>query len=353
MTPWRMVLPLAVVLALALAWCAYWLIAVEAAKREYAGIAGHGLRLDCQREQWTGFPFRITLICDRPAFRLGSGEITVAGHGSALSVTALAYRPTHVIAELAAPSSLTHTRTASATGSLPDRTTLISERGAIRVGAHLGHGGVNRLSGRLSGWAGRISAMKAGHMMIEAAVEAGFFAVHWGPDGDTADARLISVEASAVAASGISASGQRSGHLVVDRAEIAAAIAGATDDAGRFALADLKAWQAADGEVEIRHLVLAQGDREIAGTGEARLDARGRIEGKLDLAVKEMGLILGDLISAGHLQPDEAIMARTAIELLARGAPAPRPGWSRVPVKLSRGRLYFGPFKVAVLAPLY
>jgi hypothetical protein len=140
--PWRIAFPLFAILVMAAVWVGYWYLALEIARREFADLAGHGVRIECEREQWTGFPFRVTLVCDRPVFRIGAGAVTLTGQGARLSATALVYRPSHVIAELAGPSTLTQTRAPDPAGRLPDQIVLVSDGAPVRAGLQFDFGKV-------------------------------------------------------------------------------------------------------------------------------------------------------------------------------------------------------------------
>lgn len=354
--PWRIALPLFAVLVLSAAWVGYWYFALLTAQREFSSLDARGVRIDCDHEQWAGFPFRIILVCDRPAFRIGAGEATLAGEGVRLSATALVYRPTHVIAELDGPSTLTQTRTPDPSGRLPDQVTLVSERGPIRAGLQFDLDGVERVSAHFTGWSGRLVARALGRTLEDAAVSARGLAVHWSRPASQAmaggeqqvalDATFLTIVGTLTAAFGLD-------RLTLDRAELAVAATRISAPDGRITVADLKAWQAAGGELRVDHLALVQGTRQAAGTGVVRLDDQGRLDGRLDLEVKDLDTVFDELTASGRLTSDQATLAATALRLLAKGAPAPEPGWSRVPVRLSRGRLYFGPFKAAKLAPLF
>src|SRR5690606_32795125 len=141
--------------------------------------------------------------------------------------------------------------------------------------------------------------------------------------------------------------------LTIDRAELAVSATRTTAHDGRLFVSDLKAWQAAGGALHLDHLALVQGPRQAAGSGDLRLDPEGRLDGTFDFTIKDLGAVFDDLIAGGRLTSDQAPLASTALTLLATGAAAPEPGWSRVPVRLSRGRLYIGPFKAAQLAPMF
>ena len=82
--PWRMFGPLLLVLLLMAGWSIYWLFASAAARNASEAarlrLAGDGIRLDCSKEEWGGFPFRFEFTCDGP--RLTSSQGTLSANAS-------------------------------------------------------------------------------------------------------------------------------------------------------------------------------------------------------------------------------------------------------------------------------
>jgi hypothetical protein len=78
-----------------------------------AALAERGVVVDCPDRGIGGWPFRIEVTCAAPtlSFADGRGDLRLAG----LGVSALVYRPNHVIAELVGPASLRRT----AVGAVP------------------------------------------------------------------------------------------------------------------------------------------------------------------------------------------------------------------------------------------
>src|SRR5262249_53903941 len=71
---WRIVLPLAVVILLALGWSGFWFYAAGRAQSEFAAWrtrqAAAGREVSCASESVSGFPFRLELRCAEPAANL-------------------------------------------------------------------------------------------------------------------------------------------------------------------------------------------------------------------------------------------------------------------------------------------
>jgi hypothetical protein len=105
--PWRLLAPLAAVLALFAAWSGYWLIAFNIAQQEVAArrtvLAAQGTTIACQDESWGGFQFRFEFACRAPVL-----DAAIQGHqinlrGAALLIVAQAYDPSRIVALLDGP----------------------------------------------------------------------------------------------------------------------------------------------------------------------------------------------------------------------------------------------------------
>lgn len=105
--PWRMFLPLGIVLLLAILWTGYWFIASGIAKDRLAAerlkLAAQGMTLECSQEGWGGYPFRFEFSCSSPAVSYG-GKVEL--HSSNLMFVALAYAPWQVAALIDGPTHL-------------------------------------------------------------------------------------------------------------------------------------------------------------------------------------------------------------------------------------------------------
>jgi len=129
--PWRMFLPLGIVLILALFWSIYWFVASGAAQdrfsKERAALAAQGMTLVCSGESWAGYPFHFEFTCTSPVLTYGSkAEVRF----SKLLLVALAYAPSQVAALIDGPTSFT------APGSAPMSITHQRALAAVTFGAN-------------------------------------------------------------------------------------------------------------------------------------------------------------------------------------------------------------------------
>src|ERR1700722_17177958 len=78
---WRLLLPLALVVVLALVWTAFWFYAAARAQTEVAAWnqreAAAGRVLSCATQEFGGFPFRFELRCLAPELRLTKAHVSL------------------------------------------------------------------------------------------------------------------------------------------------------------------------------------------------------------------------------------------------------------------------------------
>ncbi len=102
--------PLAGVMLLFAAWSGYWVFAFNLAQQETANrramLAAQGTTLSCLDESWGGYPFRIEFTCRAPVFDTKVQEHAVTVHASSLLIVAQAYNPSSIVALLDGPTSI-------------------------------------------------------------------------------------------------------------------------------------------------------------------------------------------------------------------------------------------------------
>ena len=107
-SPWKMFLPLGIIVLLAVLWSCYWLVASGIAKdrlaAERSDLASRGITLGCAQESWGGYPFHFEFHCSSPILAdAGRVEIRSAN----LLLVALAYAPWQVAALIDGPTTVT------------------------------------------------------------------------------------------------------------------------------------------------------------------------------------------------------------------------------------------------------
>lgn len=296
--PWRMFLPLAIVLILALLWTVYWFVASSIARDRFgverARLAEQGLVLSCTQEGWGGYPFHLEFSCRSPIVRYQErAELRPAG----LMLVALAYAPWQIAA-------------------LVDGPTLLSAEG--------------------------LAPTKISHERTLAAVT---FDKSWQPS-IAAEVPRISVGVTGKADKLMlftrpSASGGTDVALDVSRMSYAFP--------GRPPLAidqgSLKGTIQPDDSFRIDALELNQGALRYWGSGTLALDAQRRISGQIDTETNDIQALLSIVGPQLGLSDDKIANLRTMLGLLGNGA--------KVPILAKDGALYVGPFQVAELKPIY
>lgn len=105
--PWRMVLPLALVVVLAAGWSAFWFFAASQAETAIAGWrareAQGGRIHSCSSQSLTGFPFRIEVRCTDPKLEFRNGEAPLALTAKDALVATQIYSPDLLIGEFTGP----------------------------------------------------------------------------------------------------------------------------------------------------------------------------------------------------------------------------------------------------------
>jgi hypothetical protein len=111
--PWRMILPLAVVILLALGWCIYWAVASRIVQSEVesriAALPRSGTTFECTQVAWGGFPFRFERDCVNPHVK--TGEIDISANRLLAVMQAYNYR--HVVALIDGPTRIAPALTAT------------------------------------------------------------------------------------------------------------------------------------------------------------------------------------------------------------------------------------------------
>jgi hypothetical protein len=104
---WPVVLPLCIVVLLGAGWCALWYYAAGVADRTLSGWlareAAAGRVYTCGSQSIGGFPFRIEADCDTAAAVLNSNQPPFAVSAKGIAVAAQVYRPTLLVGRVTSP----------------------------------------------------------------------------------------------------------------------------------------------------------------------------------------------------------------------------------------------------------
>jgi hypothetical protein len=296
--PWKMFLPLVIVLLLALLWTIYWFVASGLARERLAeertAWASKGLTLTCTQEGWGGYPFHFEFSCTSPVLTLAD---RLELRTSDLLLVALAYAPWQIAALIDGPTTLL------ATGIAP----LEMNHQRMLAAATFDKEGQPSLSADIPA----ISVSGLGQ----------------------ADKVMLLTRPAAAHGTDISLRGQGVIYRPAGRPEVV------IDDAS--ALGTLLA----DHSLRLDKLELRQGQLRVGGSGALSLDQQHRIAGLITTETSDMPALLALVGPQLGLSESNLATIQTMLGLMGNGA--------KVPVIAKDGVLYVGPMKVADLPPLY
>jgi hypothetical protein len=355
---WPIVLPLALVVALAAGWSGIWYYAASRAQSGFAAWqvreAARGRAVTCTTQDFSGFPFRFELSCTDPALSERNGRLTLKA--KSLHAAMQVYQPNLAIAEFAGP--LAVTQDGRAAGTLdwalaqasvhglslpPERVSVVLDRPA----AHLPDGTP-------------LADAAHGELHVRPAA-------HAPQDPPAFDVALTLAQAHLA---GIA----RLRDLPID-ADITATLRGLADFSPRPWRQVLRDLQAANGRLELSKARIREGDILAVGQGTLTLTPRGMLDGEIDLTVAGIEQLMATLgldeavgrasqKALDRLAPglnlnalfgprgNAAIAAAGAAML---GKPAELEGRQAVtlPLRLADGTIFLGPLKVGEMTPLF
>jgi hypothetical protein len=130
----------------------------------------------------------------------------------------------------------------------------------------------------------------------------------------------------------------------VENAALTAEVKGPLpDDLGRAAVA---AWSNAGGTVEINSLGLNWGPLRVTADGTVALDHDLQPQGALSAAIEGLNPTLDAAVTAGLLRPNDAVMAKVGLGLLARRKTADDQPIVDAPLTVQNGWFYVGPIRL-------
>lgn len=301
--------PLAGMILLSLAWCAYWFIAFSGARELIQAnrleFAGQGMELTCARENWRGFPFRFEFQCETAKLQFIHGSETYNIQTTKILAIAQAYNPLHVIVLVDGPTSI-------------DRTTVIHERALISVTVSLDKDWDASLE------AARVNAhdlFTAGQLKLFARKLNGRLDLA----ADTKELTVIQPENSPIIVSSAELVGQTSASLLAQQ-------------------------RLAGQSLEVSSLKISQGPVEFAATGTVSLDAQHRLAGKLSSQTNDIDGVMKFIEPILALNEQDSATIKNLVALTGSD---PKTNTTKADFSARDGALYWGLIKLADLTPLY
>jgi len=268
-------LAVGVVVMLALGWTWLWFYAAQVADRTLAGWvereAAAGRVYSCASQTIGGFPFRIEARCDDAAATLKNEQPPYAVTAKAIKFATQVYRPTRLVGDVTGPLTLAEsgqppgflanwTRARLSVRGLPpypDNVTLTLEH------PHLDHAAPAE---------GDALIFKADHADLQGRIV-----------GGTARANPV-IEA----VLHLSAASAPSLHALAaepTEAELDAVLRGFKDLSPKPWAERFREMQAAGGDIEIKVVRITQADDMIVGTGKLTVNAQGKLDGLVNVAI--------------------------------------------------------------------
>ncbi|MGE0565520.1 MAG: DUF2125 domain-containing protein [Pseudolabrys sp.] len=326
------------VLAAAAGWVGLWYYAVghgEAAVNGWrAREAKAGREYICGKQTIGGFPFRFELICDRAAALFHGVTPPLELKTSSIHVAAQIYQPNLLIAEYVGPLTIGDRGRApkmtlkwSLAQSSVRGTPAAPERVSVALDAPV-----------LEGEGATGAMMRAKHIEIHGRLA----------DGSVTNRPVIDV---AFKADQLSAPAAGPLAAVPIDAEISGTLRGLNDFSPKPWPARFRELQANDGRIEVTRARIAQGQTLALGSGTLSINAGGRLDGQINMAVAGVeGFInalgaatkqrtgFGFTLGLGLLGGNAQVEGRQAITL---------------PLRISDGAVFFGPLKIGEIPPLF
>ncbi len=352
----RALWPLAIMLVLAGAWSIYWYIASEKAKESFARYIEKnrrgGIEITCADAHWGGFPYRFELNCSSLAANGERGGIKLDFSGKAVRAVALAYSPLHLIVEIDGPFTFsgedsTRARTEVMSAGKPLRASLklkLNPNRADQVSIE-----VKDQSGtiKMSGTEDTTDTAPVPYTLSNVTIHSRFAAP---PSGDIAPFDIaVSIQDLVYGPDQSTLFGTEP--LRIEAASIDANITTLPFKPGLTFTERARRWQQGGGKLTVRSLDSTSNFLTGASSGSLHLDDLGRLNGKLEWRVTGFDDLMTRLLNAGLIDKSAATVADTILTVL--GKPDENKPGLKLKTILKDGKLYFGPFKVSTIPPLY
>lgn len=332
--PWRMALPLGLLVLAGIAWSGMWFYASYRAQHEIeawiAREATQGRTWTCGERTFGGFPFRFELICTEPTVTFAGADGWKASAERAHAV-AQVWDPQHIIAEFQGPGVIVQ-------GSTGRR--LEGKWSLLQVSGVGSHGRVERMSLAVDNY-----TLSEGGTVLLAARHGEIHVRHHPGD----DALTLDLAAGVLGATGPAGAGL--GKDPVD-AELDATLTDVPHFRSMPVEERLRAWQAAGGRLKLLLAKASAGGAVLTANGDLGLDASGRSEGAVKVSVAGADALLKGLAASDLMPPvlsglgSVVGMVGTPTEIDGRKA-------SAFNVRFRDGRVFLGPLPVGRLSPLW
>ncbi len=351
---WQIVAPLVLVLVLAAGWSVYWLVAstkaMEVLDQVLVQQQAKGLDISCGDRRIVGYPFKFLLDCNDLKIIRKTPSEQISLTATRFVVVVRAYNFNHMIAQLYGPFEVSRGRQGATaeefkklfsgnaktvTASLILKNRVLKETTVI----------VRNLSGILVDYSIKGTPQNIATDLNQAILNIRTTEDTAKPVGAYEMASVIK----GLSLVGGSANIQSDKGLGLDDAKMRMKISNAPYQLTGRPLDWLRIWKANEGEAVITELNATSGAVRIKGSGKFNLDDLGRAQGVLNTKMTGLDSVIKELVTSGRIREKDAELGLAAINLLGNAGG----GAVKVALRAQKGNVYFGPFKIAILKPLF
>lgn len=353
----RMLLPLVLVLIIAAGWSLYWYIASEKAKQSFADYLeknrAAGIDIVCAQPVWGGYPFRFELACSTLSAAGKRAGVEVDFAGGNTKAVALAYNPFHLIIDITGPVSL------SIKGRTGQQTEIVSNGKPLRTSIKL-----KTRPNRADQASVLAQALTGTITQTEVPGDAGE-AVPFTVERLNLHSRFTAAPINDVAPFDVAADiagyvyGPDTSRLFgteplrIETASLTANITSLPIAKGLTFSTRARQWRQQNGVLSVKDFTFTSNFLTGSGSGDINLDEEGRLNGVLEGTVSGFDAFLKRLETAGIIKENHAAIADTLMAVLGKPDQSADKASLKVRTTFKKGKVYFGPFKVATVPPLY
>lgn len=354
---WYISIPLIVVLLLSAFWSLYWFVAASKAEEVLDRILAReklkGTDITCANRSIKGFPFKFLLDCQSLKIVYETPTRLTTFTTSRFVAVVMAYNYNHMIAEIYGPFELTRGRKRNrSTTVIETRKLFHGNAQTIKASVVLKNNALQQstvviegLNGTLFDYTNQLSPQHIETKLEKSVVhiratdslknntgpyEVGSFAKNLSFVGGVANIQ--------------SPAGTKFEELLIrmNLTNVPYRLRGKPLDL-------LRSWKASNGTATISELTINSGPVKLKGTGNGAIDNNAMVEGVINMQISGLDDLVKNLVVAGHVREQEATLGLAAIKLLGSTGG----GAVKIALRATKGNIYFGPFRVARLIPLF
>lgn len=348
-----MLTPLFVVLLLWGAWSGAWYFVSETAQGKFAEwrekSAKKGLTLTCKEENWGGYPFRIEVTCKDFVLQKKNKKSRLSVAFQDVHAVAQAYKPWHIIFKLTAPLNMELSR-----GSGDTTTTLIKAKHEPSLASVVLKDRINpEISILFENITGSITDQAGGANFALGDFEVKKLNLHGRIEREVKEGQAdyaVAATAEALEYDGPLRDPADGGPIKLDTLTFNGIAERLPLPLAANLQKTLRIWAANEGRLKINQLELKQEALTARSNGFVTASQEGQLSGKVKTAVLNLDKTIDKMVTAGRLSANDARVSKGLFKILSGNSPN---GEVVTDFRIKNGKLYFGPFRLLKLAPLF